>query len=94
MSSLFSNLSSESPARVRLLTKFVEGNYEKVDKLLEIRDNSSGRIKILEAEMEQEKKVECISYTLYSNVDCFIGPGSRWGRYHIGRGRRLVSPET
>lgn len=57
LSSLFSNLASDSPARIRLLTKFVEGNYEKVDKLLEIRDNSENRLKVVDAEINVEKQV-------------------------------------
>jgi len=56
MSSLFSNLASDSPARVRLLAKFVESNYEKVDKLLEIRENAQGRLRAVEAEIEAEKQ--------------------------------------
>jgi len=56
LSSLFSNIPSESPARIRLLAKFVEGTYEKVDKLLEIRDNAASRLKAVDAEIEAEKK--------------------------------------
>ncbi|KAJ7276448.1 Catenin-beta-like protein [Mycena haematopus] len=56
LSSLFSNIPSESPARIRLLAKFVEGTYEKVDKLLEIRDNATSRLKAADAEIEAEKK--------------------------------------
>ncbi|KAJ7507863.1 Catenin-beta-like protein [Mycena galericulata] len=56
LSSLFSNIPSDSPARIRLLAKFVEGTYEKVDKLLEIRDNATNRLKLADAEMEAEKK--------------------------------------
>jgi beta-catenin-like protein 1 len=54
---LFSNLASDTPARVRLLTKFVESNYEKADKLLEIRDNACGRLAVADAEIDKEKKV-------------------------------------
>ncbi|EPQ59414.1 DUF1716-domain-containing protein [Gloeophyllum trabeum ATCC 11539] len=57
ISSLFSNLPSESPARVRLLAKFVENNYEKVDKLLEIRENAQLRLVIVDSEIDQEKKL-------------------------------------
>ena len=57
VSSLFSNLASDSPARIRLLAKFVENTYEKVDKLLEIRDAAQGRLKQVEKEIEDEKKV-------------------------------------
>lgn len=58
VSSLFTNLDSESPARVRLLAKFVENNYEKVDKMLEIRANAQARLSAVEVDIEQEKKVE------------------------------------
>lgn len=57
VSSLFSNLASDSPARIRLLAKFVESTYEKTDKLLEIRDAAQGRLKEVESEIEAEKKV-------------------------------------
>ncbi|KAL4241967.1 Armadillo-like helical [Abortiporus biennis] len=56
ISSLFSNLASDSPARIRLLAKFVESNYEKPDKLLEIRDAAQTRLKTVEKEIEDEKK--------------------------------------
>jgi beta-catenin-like protein 1 len=35
----------------------VEGNYEKVDKLLEIRESASTRLMTVEQEIEKEKKV-------------------------------------
>ncbi|KAF8076448.1 Catenin-beta-like protein [Lyophyllum atratum] len=57
ISSLFSNIASDSPARIRLLAKFVESNYEKVDKLLEIRDGAYTRLKMAESEIEKEKQV-------------------------------------
>ena len=57
VSSLLSNLPSDSPARIRLLAKFVENNYEKAEKLLEIRDAAQTRLKSVEKEIEQEKKV-------------------------------------
>ena len=57
VSSLFTNLSSESPARIRLLAKFVENNYEKVDKLLEIRESAQRRLTDTGADIEREKEV-------------------------------------
>jgi len=57
VSSLFSNIPSESPDRIRLLTKFVENNYEKADKLLEVRENAHNRLRIVDTEIEVEKKV-------------------------------------
>lgn len=64
VSSLFSNLASDSPARIRLLAKFVESTYEKTDKLLEIRDAAQGRLKETEKEIEQEKKVRALRRAL------------------------------
>ncbi|KAG0709685.1 Catenin-beta-like protein [Suillus ampliporus] len=56
VSSLFSNIPSESPDRIRLLAKFVENNYEKTDKLLEVRENAHSRLKVVDVEIEAEKK--------------------------------------
>ncbi|KAF9780181.1 Catenin-beta-like protein [Thelephora terrestris] len=56
VSSLFTNLPSESPSRIRLLAKFVENNYEKVDKLLEIRESAQRRLEDTEADIERERK--------------------------------------
>ncbi|KAE9410576.1 DUF1716-domain-containing protein [Gymnopus androsaceus JB14] len=56
ISSLFSNLASDSPERIRLLTKFVENNYEKTDKLLDIRDNAQTRLKAADTVIETQKK--------------------------------------
>ncbi|CDO75579.1 hypothetical protein BN946_scf184858.g19 [Trametes cinnabarina] len=56
VSSLLSNLASDSPARIRLLAKFVENNYEKPEKLLEIREAAQSRLKVTDKEIEDEKK--------------------------------------
>lgn len=56
ISSLFTNLPSDSSGRIRLLAKFVENEYEKVDKLLEVREHASNRLKQVDAEIEVEKK--------------------------------------
>lgn len=57
ISSLLTNLPSDTPARIRLLAKFVENNYEKVDKLLDIRDSASVRLKVTDSEIEADRKV-------------------------------------
>ncbi|GEM09010.1 beta-catenin-like protein 1 [Rhodotorula toruloides] len=44
LSSLFTSLPSDSPPRMRLLAKFVENDYEKIDRLLEIREELENRI--------------------------------------------------
>ncbi|KAF9009026.1 Catenin-beta-like protein [Cyathus striatus] len=54
IASLFSNLSSDSPARIRLLAKFVEANFEKVDKLLDIRESARLRLKTTDIQIKSE----------------------------------------
>jgi beta-catenin-like protein 1 len=85
LSSLFSNLPSESPARMRLLTKFVEGTYEKVDRLLEIREGAEARLKVAEQEIEQERNV--CGVNLYSvHVTETAGLGFSHRRHRRRRG--------
>jgi beta-catenin-like protein 1 len=55
--SLLNNLESESPARIRLLAKFVEDDYEKADRLLELFETSEGRLQAVEAEIKAEQAV-------------------------------------
>ncbi|KAH9999864.1 DUF1716-domain-containing protein [Russula vinacea] len=55
LSSLFTNLPSDSPARIRLLAKFVENNYEKTDKLLDIRTSAQTRLTAVDGEIDTEK---------------------------------------
>ncbi|KAJ3565731.1 hypothetical protein NP233_g7450 [Leucocoprinus birnbaumii] len=56
ISSLLTNLPSDTPERIRLLAKFVENNYEKVDKLLDIRDSARARLKVTDKDIEADKK--------------------------------------
>jgi hypothetical protein len=55
LSSLFTNLPSDTPARIRLLAKFVENNYEKSDKLLDIRTSAQARLTATDREISSEK---------------------------------------
>ena len=55
LSSLFTNLPSDSPPRIRLLAKFVESNYEKTDKLLDIRTSAQARLAVTDQEIDAEK---------------------------------------
>lgn len=57
LTSLFTNLGSDSSPRIRLLAKFVEDDYEKVDRLLEMRDSAESRVKAREGELEDERRV-------------------------------------
>lgn len=54
LSSLFTALPSESPERLRLLAKFVSDDYEKVDRLLEVRDFAALRLERWEADLQLE----------------------------------------
>ncbi|KAF8913939.1 Catenin-beta-like protein [Gymnopilus junonius] len=56
VSSLLTNLQPESTSRIRVLAKFVEGDYEKIDKLLEIRDAARKRLTNTDAEIEEDKQ--------------------------------------
>ncbi|KAI0320799.1 DUF1716-domain-containing protein [Amylostereum chailletii] len=56
VSSLLSNLPSDSSVRTRLLTKFVENTYEKTDKLLDIRATAQARLATVDKEVEAERK--------------------------------------
>jgi beta-catenin-like protein 1 len=58
LSSLFTNLPSDSPSRIRLLAKFVESNYEKTDKLLDIRTSAQARLTAVNQEIDGEKKAQ------------------------------------
>lgn len=57
ISSLLTNLPAESNNRVRLLAKFVDNDYEKIDKLIEIRESARKRLKDTDLRLQKEKKV-------------------------------------
>lgn len=40
---------------MRLLAKFVENTYEKVDRLLDLREGAVNRLAVVDKEIEQEK---------------------------------------
>ena len=52
---MLSNLASDTAPRMRLLAKFVENSYEKLDRLLDIRENAEIRLKVVDKEIEKEK---------------------------------------
>ncbi|KAK0546355.1 hypothetical protein OC861_003892 [Tilletia horrida] len=54
--SLLNNLASDSEPRVRVLAKFVEADYEKVDRLLEMRENAQTRLANADKTIEQERQ--------------------------------------
>ncbi|KAI0254679.1 DUF1716-domain-containing protein [Lactifluus subvellereus] len=58
LSSLFTNLPSDSPSRIRLLAKFVESNYEKTDKILDIRTSAQARLAVVDQEIDGGKKAQ------------------------------------
>ena len=57
ISSLLTNLPSDSDHRIRLLAKFVDGEYEKIDKLIEIREAARKRLRDTDAQIQDEKQV-------------------------------------
>ncbi|CAG8520790.1 11599_t:CDS:10 [Diversispora eburnea] len=54
--SLLKNLSPGSDHRSRLINKFTESEFEKVDRLLEMRENYEHKVEIIDKEIEEEKK--------------------------------------
>jgi beta-catenin-like protein 1 len=60
ITSLFANLESDSPPRIRVLAKFVEAEYEKIDRLIELREQAETRLRITDREIAAEKKVRII----------------------------------
>ncbi|WOO82839.1 Beta-catenin-like protein 1 [Vanrija pseudolonga] len=56
ISSLFTSLSSDTPPRLRLIAKFVEKDYEKVDRLLELRRDAEGRLRTIDRQIAQQRK--------------------------------------
>lgn len=48
-------LPAESSARIRTLAKFVEKDYEKIVKLLQLRKQYSARMAVVDAEIEEQK---------------------------------------
>lgn len=62
VSSLLTNLPSDAPSRIRVLAKFVEGTYEKVDKLLEIREGAHARLAFIDKEIATEKEVTLVQF--------------------------------
>ncbi len=59
LASLFTNLPSDSAERIRVVAKFVEGEYAKVERLLEIREGALGRLRGVDAEIAREREVSC-----------------------------------
>ncbi|KAK1921422.1 Catenin-beta-like protein [Papiliotrema laurentii] len=55
--SLFTNLESDTPARIRLIAKFIENNYEKVERLLEMREVAENRLKPVDKDIARERRV-------------------------------------
>ncbi|KAL9712906.1 hypothetical protein Ac2012v2_004146 [Leucoagaricus gongylophorus] len=69
ISSLLTNLPSDTPERIRLLAKFVENDYEKVDKLLDIRDSAHTRFKVTNKEIEEDKKEMTVNGEIITDED-------------------------
>jgi beta-catenin-like protein 1 len=54
--SLFTSLESDTPLRTRLLAKFVESGYEKIDRMLELREHAEARLAVTEREIAGERR--------------------------------------
>lgn len=59
--SLFTNLESDTPPRIRLLAKFVENDYEKVERLLEMREAAEGKLRSVDRDITSERQVRLLA---------------------------------
>jgi beta-catenin-like protein 1 len=59
--SLFTNLASDTPARIRLIAKFIEADYEKVDRLLEMREVAETKLRAVNREITAERRVSSLA---------------------------------
>ncbi|GMK54190.1 hypothetical protein CspeluHIS016_0107760 [Cutaneotrichosporon spelunceum] len=55
IATLFSNLPSDSSPRLRLVAKFVEADYEKVDRLLELRELAQTKLRTVERQIASSR---------------------------------------
>ena len=55
--SLFTNLESDTPPRIRLIAKFIENDYEKVERLLEMREVAENRLRPADKDISMERRV-------------------------------------
>ena len=55
--SLIKNLPFNGDYRLRLLSKFIENDYEKVNRLLELRDSYEAKVAIVDREITRTKQV-------------------------------------
>jgi len=84
LTSLFTSLASESVPRLRLLAKFVEDSYSKVDRLLDLREEAEGRLIATERAIDEEKAVRllwsCLGYVWRRKTDILpvCLPVRRW----------------
>ncbi|KAG0322727.1 hypothetical protein BGZ99_003165 [Dissophora globulifera] len=56
MASLVRNLPQDSGHRLRVVRKFVEDDYAKLERLLDVREGYEARVKIFDEKVEQENK--------------------------------------
>jgi beta-catenin-like protein 1 len=64
--SLLKNLPRDSEARLRFINKFIENDYEKMDRLLEMREIYETKAESVSREIEEEKEVFAIFFFFLS----------------------------
>lgn len=55
LASMLRSLPGDSAPRIRLLAKFVEKDYEKIDRLIQIRREYASKVSVVEGDISQEK---------------------------------------
>lgn len=55
LASMLRSLPADSAERIRLLAKFVEKNYEKIERVIQLRRDYASKVSVVDAEMEVER---------------------------------------
>jgi beta-catenin-like protein 1 len=55
LSGLLQHLPADSAGRIRTLAKFVEKDYEKTKRILELRQEYASRLKVVDAEIDEQR---------------------------------------
>ncbi|KAF2453514.1 Catenin-beta-like protein [Lineolata rhizophorae] len=77
LAALFRNLPGDSPGRIRVLAKFVEADYEKIKRLIELRKHYLSRLESSDVEFEAEYCLQ-MTDTILAWLAAEDGGARRW----------------
>ncbi|CAG8541164.1 6682_t:CDS:10 [Paraglomus brasilianum] len=83
--SLIKNLPFNGDYRLRLLSKFIENDYEKVNRLLELRDSYEAKVAIVDREITRAKQLVDLALAWIASEDAKIKERATTLLGHVGR---------